>query len=354
MTQSPVTQSPVTQSPVTQIPVTQIRGHRRAPGDLDERVGRPVFCYVVLAHHQPELVLRLVRRIRALSPGSVVLVRHAEPDGFLSADQVTAAGGRLFRSRIPMRWGSWEMTEGMIEALEAATTTDASWFVALSGQCYPVLDLAAWEDDLVAEGTAGVVEADLLTDTSRYRYRFTFVSSARSAAFDRVVRGSLRRVAKAAWWYGFDKWQHTVWLAHLPRGLGYGIGVRRRSALIEEIGCWKGAQWLGVSRAVLEGVLALHHDRPELAAHFRRTYIPDEAYLQTLAHLTGLPVRSGRTTWSRFENGESHPRPVDARTVREARAAGVPFARKVDPGDLAFLDTIDASTVMRVRASVDA
>lgn len=325
-----------------------------APANRPGPTRRPTFCYVVLAHHQPELVLRLVTRIKALSPGSIVLVRHAEPDGFLSVEQVAAAGGRLFRSDIAMRWGSWEMTTGMIEAFEVAAQTDAAWFVAVSGQCYPVLDLAAWEDDLVAGGTAGIIEADRMTDPSRYQYRFTFVSAARSAAFDRVVRGPLRRVAKAAWWHGFDRWQHTIWLTHLPRGLGYGVGVRRRSALIDEIDWWKGAQWLGVSRAVLEGVLGLHRDRPELSAHFRRTYIPDEAYLQTLAHLTGLPIRAGRTTWSRFENDESHPRPVDDRTIREARAAGVPFVRKIDPGNTAFLDGIDASTPVRVREPADA
>lgn len=323
------------------------------PQSRHEMADRPTFCYIVLAHHQAELVLRLVTRIKTLSPGSVVLVRHAERDGFLSADQVAAAGGQVFRSNIAMRWGSWAMTEGMIEAFEAAAKTDANWFVAVSGQCYPVLDLAAWEDDVVADGAAGIVEADRMTDTSRYRYRFTFVSPSRSAGFDRVVRGPLRWAAKAAWWYGFDRWQHTIWLAHLPRGLGYGIGVRHRSSVIDEIGCWKGAQWLGVSRAVLEGILRLHHDRPELSAHFKRTYIPDEAYLQTLAHLTGLPVRSGRTTWSRFENGESHPRPVDAQTIREARAAGVPFARKIDPADVVLLNEIDASTVVRDPSSVD-
>jgi len=310
---------------------------------------RPTFCYIVLAHHQPELVLRLVKRISSLSPGSRVLVRHAEPDGFLSAEQVSRAGGQLFRSDIAMRWGSWEMTTGMIEAFEAALKTEAAWFVAVSGQCYPVLDLAAWEDDVVAEGTAAIVDADHMTDPSRYRYRFTFVSGARSAAFDRIVRGPVRRVAKAAWWFGFDRWQHTIWLTHLPRGLGYGVGVRRRSALIDQIDCWKGAQWLGLSRAALEAVLGLHRDRPELSMHFKRTYIPDEAYLQTLAHLTGLPVRAGRTTWSRFENSESHPRPVDERTIRDARAASVPFVRKIDPLNTAFLDEIDASTPVHVR-----
>ena len=61
------------------------------------------FCYVVVAHESSGTE-RLVRRIRAVSPGARVLVRFEDPDAF-DAAALRRAGAIPFVSRVRVRWG---------------------------------------------------------------------------------------------------------------------------------------------------------------------------------------------------------------------------------------------------------
>ncbi|GMA38741.1 hypothetical protein GCM10025883_07860 [Mobilicoccus caccae] len=62
------------------------------------------FCYVVMCHTDPDGVLRLVRRIRDLSPHSRILVRYENPL-FLDPAVVEAEGAQPLLSRTRVEWG---------------------------------------------------------------------------------------------------------------------------------------------------------------------------------------------------------------------------------------------------------
>src|SRR4051794_19331478 len=104
------------------------------------------FCYVVMSHREPHQVLALVRRIRELSPDAHVLVRHDQSASRLAASDVEAAGGRLGKSEAPVTWGDWSQMRATLEAFdEACERAEPDWLVFISGQDWPVRDLADWE-----------------------------------------------------------------------------------------------------------------------------------------------------------------------------------------------------------------
>ena len=70
---------------------------------------------------------------------------------------------------------------------------------------------------------------------------------------------------------------------------------------------------------------------------------PDESYPQTLAALTSHPIAQGRVSWSWFRGVDPHPAPLTTETVLHARTAGIPFVRKVGPGDGLLMEWIDAA-----------
>ena len=297
------------------------------------------FVYVVFCHHRPELVLRLAGRIRALSPSAVILLRHDRGKGFLDAAAVAAVGATELHSTIRMAWASWAMVDGMVEAFGVAME-HGDRVVAVSGQDYPVADLAAWERAVVADGSNALVDA--VVDpvwTERYSYRFRFVQVSR-------LPGLVQKGLLFVWYRLLARLQKRFLLYVLPPGLGWALGTRDRSAPFSDAQpCWKGAQWMTLDRAAVAAVTADHPHGP-LATYYRTSYVPDESYLQTLLHRSGLLVRTAPTSWVVFDsNDEGHPRMLSAAQVHQARAAGAAFSRKADDRvDAGALDLADALT----------
>ena len=88
------------------------------------------FAYLVLAHEEPMLALRLLTRVRTLSPTAAITLRHDQPGGYLTDAQIRAAGAEPFRSEIATAWGEWSLVEATVELLaHARATTDADWLV---------------------------------------------------------------------------------------------------------------------------------------------------------------------------------------------------------------------------------
>ena len=286
------------------------------------------FCYVVVAHESSGTE-RLVRRIRAVSPGARVLVRFEDPDAF-DAAALRRAGAIPFVSRVRVRWGTWSLTEAMLEALgQAQAMTGASHYVLISGQDYPIRDLRRWEAGLTTDGVDALLEpiADHPQDW-RFRWHAVDVTRPRHA-------GAYRLVRHAGWRLGTVT-RPVVQI--LPRFTAtdrhWLIGVARPWARPPRgLRVTKCSQWMMLSQRALTRVLERHQADPSLATFFRTVRISDESYVQSLLHAEpGLRITHGETTLKRFPPGRSSPQWLDVATLRELAAGSTaPFARKVAP-----------------------
>ncbi|GAB3880244.1 core-2/I-branching beta-1,6-N-acetylglucosaminyltransferase family protein [Terrabacter terrigena] len=309
-------------------------------------------AYVVLSHTEPEQVTRLVEAVLASSPAASVLVTHdarRHPAPVIGDERV-----RVVSHGRPTDWGSWELVEVTLEAMRAARdAVDPDLVVLVSGQCYPVRPLAAWEDELrAAGGWQGTARPLDYTPAWGARYgrgddeltRYTYAWF-RTRPLDGPVRRdtSLGRVARAL----AHRVEPVAALRLVDRGRGVHVGVRRRmpapAARIH-----LGSQWLAVDRQRLELVLQGLAPGAALRSVYERSVIADESALQTVLANAAPPAVARPVSYSVWLPEADTTRTFTLDDLAEIRASGSPFCRKVHSERSATLmDALDRGNGVR-------
>lgn len=296
----------------------------------------PRFAYLVLSHDAPRRVEALTARLLALSPDGVVVVHHDR-----AADAVPWNGTAPDRVRLLERralaWGAWSIVATTLRMVRLAVEdVGADWLVVLSGEHWPVVDLAAWEHATARSGVDALVPAAPLPRRLRFgrsdpdgnrflarcALRWVALPRPRSEAAHRALAG-VRKVTR-----------HThplLKLEYSERNRAWFVGTPRRRGPVSAVTLRKGAQWIAFDRRAAEAVLGTD---PALTAWFSRSHIPDESYLQTvLWNAPGLRVADRTVTYVRGEPATPTPGWMLLRLedLPEVRASGAAFARKVDP-----------------------
>lgn len=303
----------------------------------------PRFCYVVMAHTDPPGALRLVRRIKELSPSSPVVVRFEDSELF-DAGRLRAAGASPLCSDIEARWGAWSLVEAMLEALgHGRRLPGVSHLVLISGQDYPVRHLPTWEDGIVASGVDALLhdKGDTPEDY-RFRWRIWTPPLPRNPTVYRAIRHLGWRVGTLT----------RPVLQVCPRMIDgdyrWWIGVPSRRGAPHDVPVRKCHQWMTLSVRAYDHVMATHADRDDVRAYYRQVRIPDESYLQSLLHASGLRIAAGPTTALTFaREDDASPAWLTEELLRRLTGRSrAPFARKMPvdapPGLVAAADRLSA------------
>ena len=184
-----------------------------------------------------------------------------------------------FIPRRPCEWGTF----GMVQAtLDAATRMLADFpqvthVLLASRSCLPNNPVRALQAHLSAHPTTDFIESVTTADVGwtigglneeRFTLRFPFNWKRQRRLFDGYV--SLQRAL------GFRR--------KLPHGLIPHLG----------------SQWWCLTRSTLQAILS-HPDRPRLDRYFRRVWIPDESYFQSLVRQVSTRIESRSLTLSKFD-----------------------------------------------------
>ncbi|MFN0115395.1 MAG: beta-1,6-N-acetylglucosaminyltransferase [Paracoccaceae bacterium] len=190
-----------------------------------------------------------------------------------------------FSDRYRCDWGTWSLvraTQAAASLLLARHAEVRHVFLA-SGSCLPLrpvgelvayLDSQSRTDFIESVTTADVGWTIGGLDAERFRYRFPF---------------SWRRQR-----FLFDRWTAIQRRLGLRRGVPMGIVPHL------------GSQWWCLTRQTLSAILE-DPDRGVHDRYFRRVWIPDESYFQTLARLYSTRIESRSLTLSKFgAHGKPH------------------------------------------------
>lgn len=190
-----------------------------------------------------------------------------------------------FSRRYACDWGTWSL----VAATQAAATQllarhrDVRHVYLASGACLPLRPTAELIDYLDARPQTDFIESVTTADVAwtvgglteeRFTLRFPFSWRKQRGLFDVYVRLQRR------------------------------LGIRRRvpDGLVPHLG----SQWWCLTRRTLSAILE-DPDRPRHDAYFRRVWIPDEAYFQTLARLYSTRIESRSLTLAKFDvQGKPH------------------------------------------------
>lgn len=190
-----------------------------------------------------------------------------------------------FSERYRCEWGTW----GLVAAVQAGAAhlldrhQDVGHAYLASGACLPlrpVSELCAYldkhpETDFIESATiADVPWAIGGLDKERFTLRFPFSWKKQRRLFDRYVK--LQRM----------------------------VGLRRN--LPKNIKPHLGSQWWCLTRQTLTAILN-DPQRPAYDRYFKRVWIPDESYFQTLARKHSNQIESRSLTLSKFDHqGKPH------------------------------------------------
>ena len=190
-----------------------------------------------------------------------------------------------FVRRQHCEWGTWSLVDASQAAagLMLELHPDVTHVYLASGACLPlrpVSDLNAYierrpgTDFIESVAVEDVAWAKGGLDEERFQYSFPFSWKRQRRLFDRSVR--FQRL------------------------------VGRRRAMPDGLQPHLGSQWWCLTRATLKRIMA-DPRRQELERYFRRVWIPDESYYQTLVRLYGAKVESRSLTLSKFDfQGKPH------------------------------------------------
>lgn len=242
---------------------------------------------IMLAHtalHRVEQVARYWAR-----NGCPVVIHVDRRVSRAQYDRLAANLSRMdnirFCERHACEWGTWSLVAAMQEAsaLLLAEFPEVGHVYAASGSCLPLRpasDLKAYlaerprTDFIESVTTADVAWTVGGIDYERFTLHFPFSWKSQRFLFD-------------------------CWVAIQRR---FGLTRRIPPGIVPHLG----SQWWCLTRQTLSAIL----EDPRRAAHdryFKRVWIPDESYFQTLARLYSTNIESRSLTLSKFDfQGKPH------------------------------------------------
>ncbi len=190
-----------------------------------------------------------------------------------------------FSARHRVEWGTWSLVAATQAAAETALAAfPASRHIYLaSGSCLPLRPVQDLRDYLASRPRTDFIESVTTADVpwtvggldrERFTLRFPFSWKRQRHLFDAYV--NLQRRIR------FKR--------RIPPGLVPHLG----------------SQWWCLTRQTLRAILN-DPERPAYDAYFKRVWIPDESYFQTLARLHSETIESRSLTLSKFDfQGKPH------------------------------------------------
>jgi hypothetical protein len=299
--------------------------------------------YLVQSHRRPEQVARLVRTLKAGSPGAVVHVSHdgtSAPFDAATLTALTAMPGVLVR---PAAGGYGDFShvrrylDAVADLVDEGLAVD--WVVNLTGQDYPVRPLAVAEAELATGGADGYLEHFPALDprrgawpVRRARSRYLF-GHRRIAALSPTAQRRLRPLQAV------NRVQPFV-RVHVSYGLT--VGVRRRSPFGPGLELYGGSAYSSLSWRCVAYLREFCAARPDVVRYYERVLSPEESMFQTILVNSGRfrLVDDCRRYFDFRGSTLNHPRVLGLDDVPRALASGADFARKFD--DPAVLDALDA------------
>jgi Family of unknown function (DUF5927)/Core-2/I-Branching enzyme len=190
-----------------------------------------------------------------------------------------------FSPRSPCEWGSFGIVQATLDASSRmlADFPQVSHVFLASGSCLPIRPVGALQAHVAEHPDTDFIESVTTADVGwtvgglneeRFTLRFPFSWKRQRRLFDGYV--SLQRALR--------------FRRRLPEGLVPHLG----------------SQWWCLTRRSLQGILS-HPDRPRIDRYFRRVWIPDESYFQSLVRQVSSRIESRSLTLSKFDyQGRPH------------------------------------------------
>lgn len=278
-------------------------------------------AYLIRAHHAPNLLERLVRRLAGPEVGVFVHVSlSAEESAYEEmVSRLQGVEGVQWLSRRTCHYGGFSLVEATLAGLDAIIEHGPlpGHTLLLSGQDYPLRPRAEIEAFLERAGEQSFVHHGAIP----------------SAAW-RNERGGLDRVRRVH----FERFRYRTRLLRLPL-------VTRRFP--EGLWPYGGSAFWALAPDAVGYIHRFVRENPGVVRFFRHALIPDELFFQTV--LLNSPLRetivNEELHYVDWSGRSAHPATLGLADLERLLASGKLFARKFDPAETAVLDRLDEAAL---------
>lgn len=190
-----------------------------------------------------------------------------------------------FSHRYSCNWGTWSLVEASRGATEQLLAEHPliEHVALISGACLPIKPIADMKEYLALRTGTDFIESVTVEDVP------WTIGGLSEERFSLSFPFSWKRQRNL-----FDLWVNLQRRLEISRRIPHGLAPHL------------GSQWWCLSRQTLERMFS-DPRRDEFDKYFRRVWIPDESYFQTLVRLYGTKIESRSLTLSKFDyQGKPH------------------------------------------------
>jgi hypothetical protein len=220
--------------------------------------------FIILAHDRPDSIRRLCSTLTAAGDRVVIHFDAGSPEEDKAAVREIAAENpeqvRMI-SKVRCRWGEWSLVDAVLHAMRefAAMPEKPDFIHLMSAADFPLRPLEDFRDFLRRHPQRDFIECCDISrrkwvkgglGRERFRLFFPFNYRRSRKAFDRMV--ALQKFLRIR--------------RRIPKGLSPHMG----------------SQWWTMRWSTCAKLLDFIKARPGIVRYFRRTWIPDESFVQTL------------------------------------------------------------------------
>jgi len=248
---------------------------------------------------------------------------------------------QLVRPHVTTKWGHFSCVEATVKALRLLYPEGdgPEWFVYLSGADYPVKTAYQIIAELKASPFDGHIEHRLVSEGDlSYLPDPDYPQAWKSATWLKHchklycslrvdVRGINRHLRFST---------RTFWLEH-------PFFTRGRLPFTPDFKCYAGEVWFSANHRCARRILDFYDHDQRVAAHYRKTLVPEESYLHTvLANAPDLKLSQNHLRYVDWTRGGSNPKLLTMDDLPPLMTSAAHFARKFDETvDAAVLDELD-------------
>ena len=234
-------------------------------------------AFILLCHKNPDAIIRQAEQLTAA--GDCIAVHFdASADPADYATIVRALEGNpnvaFAKKRVKCGWGEWSLVQATLNAVAVAVDAfpQASHFYMVSGDCMPIKS-AGFAHRFLDDHDSDFIESYDFFDSNWIKTGFRE---------ERLIyRHFFNERTQKRRFYGALSVQQR-------------LGLTRK--IPDDLQIMIGSQWWCLRRRTIEALLDFIRDRPDVMRFFRRTWIPDETFFQTLVrHLVPGPQIECRT-----------------------------------------------------------
>ncbi len=220
-------------------------------------------AFILLCHKDPEAIILQARRLTAAGDFiSIHFDARAGSDKYAQIQTALADNPSVTfaKRRIKCGWGEWSLVQATLNAVEAAVEAfpEATHFYMLSGDCNSIKS-GAYAHGFLDQNDKDYIES------------FDFFTSGWIKTGMRADRLIYRHFVN-------ERKHKTLfyWLLNLQRKM------KLEREIPDDLQIMIGSQWWCLRRSTVEKVLEFCRERSDVMRFFRRTWIPDETFFQTI------------------------------------------------------------------------